>query len=163
MNESTDQLQAKYPFKKDPGVLIDNGKEAKACQISQERRQVKNNTHSQYVDQFKDMVSRNVVSEISQTEMLAYTGPINYITHHEVYKPGSLSTPVRLVSNSSFRNGSTNLNDVTVKGPNTLADLFNNLFKFRSYQVALVFDIIKAYNSIKTGMVEIHLQRFWFR
>ena len=90
------QLQAKYPFKRDPGVLIDNRKEAKACQISQERRQVKNNTHSQYVDQFKDMVSRNVVSKISQTEMSAYTGPINYITHHEVYKPGSLSTPVAL-------------------------------------------------------------------
>ena len=109
------------------------------------------------------MVSRNVVSEISQAEMSAYTGPINYITHHEVYKPGSLLTPVRLVSNSSFRNGSTNLNDVTVKGPNTLADLFNNLFKFRSYQVTLVFDITKAYNSIKTRMVERHLQRFWFR
>ena len=40
------QLQAKYPFKKDPGVLLDNGREAKACQISQERRQIKNGTHN---------------------------------------------------------------------------------------------------------------------
>ena len=31
--------------------------------------------------------------------------------------------------------------------------LTSNLFKFRSYQVALVFDITKAYNSIKTGLV----------
>ena len=66
LNEATSQLQAKYPFKKDPGVLIDNGKEAKACQVIQERRQIKNSTHSQYVEQFKNMVSRNVVSEISQ-------------------------------------------------------------------------------------------------
>ena len=106
---------------------------------------------------------RDVVSEISRAEISAYTGPINYITHHKVYKPGSLSTPVHLVSNSSFKNGSTNLNDITVKGPNTLADIYNNLFKFRSYQVALVFDITKAYNSIKTGLVERHLWRFWFR
>ena len=108
------------------------------------------------------MLNRGVVSEITQQEISAYTGPVNYITHHKVYMPSSLSTPVRLVSNSSFRNGSTNLNDITVKGPNTLADVYDNLFKFRSYQVALMFDITKAYNSIKTGLVEKHLRRFWF-
>ena len=42
-----DVLQAKYPFKKNSGVLIDNGKDAKACQISQERRQVHSRTHDQ--------------------------------------------------------------------------------------------------------------------
>ena len=109
------------------------------------------------------MLNHGVVTEISLSEISAYTGPVNYITHHKVYKPGSLSTPVRLVSNSSFRNGSTNLNDITVKGLNTLADIYNNLFKFRSYQVALVFNITKAYNSIKTGLMEKHLRRFWFR
>ena len=69
---------------------------------------------------------------------------------------------MRLVSNSSFKNRTTNLNNLTVKGPNTLADIFENLFKFRSYQIALVFDISKAYNSIRTGMVKKHLRRLWF-
>ena len=142
--------------------MIDNGREAKACQISQERRQINNGTHTQYVEQFKDMVSRKVVTEISPSEKAAYIGPVNYITHHEVYKPGSLSTPVCLVSNSSFKNGNTNLNDLCVKGPNTLADIFENLLKFCSYQVALIFDITKAYNSIRTGLVEKNLRRFWF-
>ena len=105
LNETSGYLQAKYPFKKDPAILIDNRKEAKGCQISQERCQLKNDTHSQYVKQFRDMVERNVVSKLTQAEMSAYNGPINYITHHEVYKPGSLSTPVCLVSNSSFKNG----------------------------------------------------------
>merc|ERR1712089_88188 len=59
--KESDQLHDKYPFKKDPGVLLDNGREAKACQISQERRQIKNGTHNQYMEKFKDMVSRNVV------------------------------------------------------------------------------------------------------
>ena len=45
LNDISGHLQAKYPFKKDPGVLIDNGKEAKACQISQEKCQVHNMTH----------------------------------------------------------------------------------------------------------------------
>ena len=108
-------------------------------------------------------MSRNVVSEISAKERAAYSGPVNFITHHEVYKPGSISTPIRLVSNSSFKNGKTNLNDICVKGPNNLADIFENILKFRSYQVALIFDITKAYNSIKTGIVEKNLKRFWFR
>merc|ERR1712030_80592 len=162
-NELSGHLQAKYPFKEDPGVLINNSKEAKACQVNQEKRQIKNAIHSKYVEQFADMLERGIVSEISQAEIDAYTGPVNFITHNEVYKPGSLSTPVRLVSNSSFKNGTTNLNDISVKGPNTLADIYNNLFKFRSYEIALIFDITKAYNSIKTGLVEKHLRRLWFR
>ena len=107
LDELSGHLQAKYPFKKDPVILTDNSKEAKACQVSQEKRQLRNNIHSQYVKQFTDMLDRGVVSEISQGEIAAYTGPVTYITHHEIYKPGSMSTPVRLVSNSSFKNGST--------------------------------------------------------
>ena len=80
------------------------------------------------MEQFKDMINCGEVSELTQQEISALTSPVDYITHHEVYKPSSLSTPVRLVSNSSFRNDSTNLNDITVKGPNTLADVYDNLF-----------------------------------
>ena len=36
LNELSGHLQAKYPVKKDPAVLIDNSQEAKACQIRQE-------------------------------------------------------------------------------------------------------------------------------
>ena len=75
----------------------------------------------------------------------------------------SATTPVRLVSNSSFANGSTTLNDLLVKGPNTLNCLFTNLVRFRGYEIALVGDISKAYNSIKTGEVERHVRRYWFR
>ena len=71
MNGSLGCLQAKYPFKKDPAILVNNGKEAKSCKISQERWQLKNDKHSQYVKQFRDMVERDVVSEISLAEISA--------------------------------------------------------------------------------------------
>ena len=103
------------------------------------------------------MFKQEVLKEITKEEKKIYDVPVNYITHHKVYKPGPLWTPVHLVSNSFLKNGSTNLNILTVKCPNTLADIFNNLFKFRS-EIALVFDISKAYNSIKTGLVEKHLR-----
>ena len=89
-------------------------------------------------------------------------GPVNWITHHDVLKD-STTTPIRLVSNSSFPNGSTALNDLLVKGPNTLNCLLKNLVRFRGYEVSLVSDISKSYNSIKTGEVERHVRRYWFR
>ena len=75
----------------------------------------------------------------------------------------SALTPVRLVSNSSFRNGHTSLNGCLAKGPNTLNDLFDNMVKFRAYEVAVAGDISKAYNSLYTGLVERHTKRFWMR
>ena len=50
-----------------------------------------------------------------------------------------------------------------VKGPNTLNDIYNNLVKFRSYQVGLMYDLTKAYNSMQTDEVERHCRRFWMR
>ena len=57
LNEASGHLQAKYPFKMDSAVLINNGKDAKACQVSQEQCQIRNKTHTQYVEQFVDMLS----------------------------------------------------------------------------------------------------------
>ena len=45
-DKSVGHLRAKYPFKADSAILIDNGKEALACQKSQEKRQIKNNKNN---------------------------------------------------------------------------------------------------------------------
>ena len=110
----------------------------------------------------QDMLDKNIVSEISRLELKEWNVPVNWNIYHDVLKD-STTTPIRLVSNSSFPNGSTALNDLLVKGPNTLNCLFTNLVRFRGYEVALVGDISKAYNSIKTGEVERHVRRYWFR
>ena len=84
------------------------------------------------------------ITEITKEEIKICKGPVNYITHHKVYWPGSLSTPIHVEFNSSFNNWNTSLNKITIKGPNMLAEIFNNLIKFKSYQLALVFDITKV-------------------
>ena len=72
LDEASGHLQAKYRFKKDPGLLINNRKDAKAYQVSQERRQIRNKTHTQYVEQFMDMLNRGVVSKISVRNLRIY-------------------------------------------------------------------------------------------
>ena len=41
------------------------------------------------------------------------------------------------------------LNKCLIKGPNTLADLYENLIKFRGYEQGIMYDFTKVYNSIK--------------
>ena len=53
--------------------------------------------------------------------MKAYQGPVNYVDHHPVHNPGSLSTPYRVVVNSSLDNNNQGIsvNDMWPKGPNS--------------------------------------------
>ena len=85
--------------------MVDNWNNALACQERQEHKQLKSGTHAKYVEQFKDMLACGVISAISLEELKTYQGPVNYITHQEVFKSSAM-TPVRVVSNSSFGNGS---------------------------------------------------------
>ena len=141
---SVGKLLAKYPWSQDPKILQDNGAQALAFQCKLEARQRKEGTFLQYAKCFQDMIDKHVVSEISPQELEAWPGPVNWNTHHNVLKD-SATTPVRLVSNSSFPNGSTAFNELLVKGPKKLIAFFN-IIRFRGYHVALVGDISKAYN-----------------
>ena len=55
--------------------------------------------------------------------------------------------------------GTTALNRLLVKDPNTLNCLYNNLIKFRN-KIGLVGGVSKAYNSIKTCYIEKHTRRY---
>ena len=43
---------------------------------------------------------------------------MRYVSHHEVFKEESASTPVRIVLNSSLRFHGLSLNAILMKGPN---------------------------------------------
>ena len=90
-------------------------------------------------------------------------GPIHYISHHEVLKPDSKSTPVRIVFNSSARYMNHSLNDYWAKGPHLLNDLLGILIRFRENRIALIGDIKKMYHTVKTKTIEQHTHRFLWR
>ena len=124
----------RYPFIKDPYLLQDNRfsmiKRSESLEKSLKRRNMK----EAYDEEFKKFIERGVISEVSNEELESYSGPRNYISHHGVLQPWKVTTPLRIVSNSSQENNGSSLNDTLPKGPNCLCDLHKLLIKFRTYE-----------------------------
>ena len=156
--------EAAYPWIKDPANLPDNRHVAFATLRALERRLERDPTKAQVYDaQMKDMIDRGVARVIPKEEMASYKGPIHYIAHHEVLKPDSKSTPVRIVFNSSANYKGHILNDYWAKGPDMMNSLLGVLLRFRENEVALVGDIRKMYHSVFTTLKDQHCHRFLWR
>ncbi|XP_033730738.1 uncharacterized protein LOC117320185 [Pecten maximus] len=156
---------ASYPWIRDPGVLPNNFVAAKARMVSTERRLLRIGADyaKLYHDQIRDMVKRKVARKLSEREIDEYDGPVHYLPHHEVLKPDSRSTPLRIVFNSSASFMGHSLNDYWAKGPNIVNDLMSVLIRFREGQVGMAGDISKMYNSVKMSESDQHTHRFLWR
>ena len=143
---------AEYPFIKDPSVLQDNFEQVKKRALSVEKRLVRVGEMESYNKQLEDFIARGAVSIISEEERKAYKGPVNYVDHHPVHNPGSLSTPYRVVINSSLDNNNQGIsvNDMWPKGPNSLTPLITCVVHWRSSKRVVLYDLSKCYQRMLT-------------
>ena len=144
-----------YPWIRDPADLPNNRRAAFGMLMSTEKRLTRNADHAKvYQEQIQDMVNRGVARKLTKSELDTYKGPIHYVSHHEVLKPDSKSTPVRIVFNSSANYMGHVLNEYWAKGPDLLNSLLGVLIRFREHEVALIGDVKKMYHSVKTTPTE---------
>ena len=159
-----DHWIAKYPWRRNPSDLPDNRSFAVTMLKSLERRLLKNPDHAKvYQLQIEDMISRDVARKLTRRQAEEYNGPIYYISHHEVVKPGNVSTPCRIVFNSSAKFSNHILNDYWVKGPDLINSLLGILIRFREGKVAITGDIKKMYHSVRIAELDQHTHRFLWR
>ena len=151
-----------YPFLRDPACLPYNRKNVVRVAEKVEQGLVKDGLHAVYCDQIRQFLERGVAVKLSQEEMASWTGPAQYITHHAVLKD-SVTTPVRVVTNSSFGNGGSSLNACLASGPNSLNPMLDVMLRFRCWLIAFQIDLAKAYNTLRTWLLERHLRRFVWR
>ena len=157
---ATKKWTTKYPLKCDPSVLQNNKEQVAVMAEKLEKRKSNNPVLKQNIDeQVEDFITRGVLEEITLEEEESYKGPVHYITFHVVENPGSASTPYRLVINSSLKFKGLSLNDILMKGPNALQNLFGVQLRFRTHLYALCCDLSKMYHSVHTTEVEKHLRR----
>ena len=131
---------------------------------STEKRLLKNEIHaSEYCNQMKEMLDDKVARRLSKKEMELYNGPVHYISHHEVIKRDSISTPCRIVFNASANYKGHILNEYWAKGPDLIVNLLGLLLRFREKKVGLVGDIKRMYHTVKMAVHDQHVHRFLWR
>ena len=140
-------IVAEYPIIKDPNVLTDNRKQAISIQMGIEKSLKKSGQTDAYNEEFRKMIAQRCMREIPHDELDEWKGGINYISHHCVLKPGSTTTPLQIVSNSSLSNNNSrhSYNSILAKGPNSIMPLLRVLMAFRSYERIVCWDLHKAY------------------
>ena len=159
-----DKWTAKYPWIRHPKELPNNYTAAFAMLKSTERRLKKNANHMElYKQQIQDMLDRGVAMKILRDELQSYEGPVYYLSHHEVLKPDSISTPCRIVFNSSAKFAGHVLNDYWAKGPDLMNNLLGILIRFRENSVAIAGDIRKMYHTVNISELDQQTHRFLWR
>ena len=154
-----------YPWLKDPNDLPNNFSSAFARLRSTEKRLLLlgSDYYIKYDSQIIDMINRGVAEKLDQNLINTYEGPIHYLPHHEIHKPSSLSTPLRIVFNSSSSFAGHILNDYYAKGPDVLNNMLGVLLRFRLGHIGVSGDIKKMYNAIHTSVIDQHTHRFLWR
>ena len=85
-----------------------------------------------YNEEFGKMIARGCMRDIPHDELDKWKGGINYVSYHGVLKPGSMTTPLRIVSNSPLSNNNSghSYNLILAKGPNSIMPLLRVLPAF---------------------------------
>ena len=145
-----------YPFIKDPIVFLkskwngetDNYRLALQVLNSQRRKSadVKSgliNFHNEILGlgfaMKLDDLPKEMIDQIFNAELR------HYFIWRSIAKPGSLSTPYRVVVDAT----QTFFNDCLAKGINCLSSLFHIIITWRSYLHTFTFDVSKMFNSVK--------------
>ncbi|XP_067939577.1 uncharacterized protein [Watersipora subatra] len=156
----------KYPWLIDPKLLPDNYRAVFATLRSTEKSLLKRGEQWKqiYCEQIQDMLDRCVARKLSDKELEEWNGPVFYISHLAVENPKSMSTPVRIVFNSSQTFEGQSLNEALAKGPdNYISSLLGILIRWREGKSVLIGDVRKMFNSIHIGITEQHCHRFLWR
>lgn len=155
---------AKYPWTEDLTSLPNNRKAVEATFLRTEKQLTKEpEWRLAYASQVHEMVNRKAAVKLSKEVLHSWTGPVWYISHLIALNPHSISTPVRLVWNSSQKYKGLSLNDMLIKGPDVLNPIRAVLLRFRAGVFAALGDIQKMYNSVWLEEKEVHLHRFLWR
>ncbi len=162
-NEIEKQWIARYPLIEDPEEVAGTYNGAKKCLQSLEKRLEKAGLQKEYEGQINDFLSRNVIAKMTREE-IANEKQAYFVPHNFVEKPGA-TTPLRIVTNSSFKSPKTqkSMNDILVKGPSSLNNLYHILLRFRSYEVGMTGDVNKMYHSVAICQEQLFWRRLLWR
>lgn len=155
---------SKYPWIEDPTSLPNNRSAEEATFLRTEKQLRKDpEWQAAFTAQMHEMVARRAARKLTKESNDSWKGPVWYVSHLIAPNPRSLTTPIRIVWNSSQKFKGLSMNDLLLKGPDVLNPIRAVLLRFRRGVFAALGDIKKMYNSVWLENREMHLHRFLWR
>ena len=109
-----------------------------------------------------DQIKRGIVEVVEDPDDTPEM--IHYLPHHAVIHQDKKTTKVRIVYDASARSSGPSLNDCLHAGPKFNQRILEILLRFRSYSIALVADIEKAFLMISMSPKDRDVLRFlWLK
>lgn len=140
---------ARYPWIEDPASLPNNKSAVEATFLRTERQLEREpEWKAAYTAQVHEMVERCAAMEVTEEMRGNWKGPVWYVSHLLMPNLHSVTTPVRLVWNSSQKFKGLSMNDLLLKVPDVLNPIRAILLRFRRGVYAAFGDIKKMYNSL---------------
>uniref|UniRef100_A0A914UQF9 Peptidase aspartic putative domain-containing protein n=1 Tax=Plectus sambesii TaxID=2011161 RepID=A0A914UQF9_9BILA len=100
----------------------------------------------------QEQLIKGVIEPVENIE--EHGGLVHYLPHHPVLTPDKATTKMRIVYDASAKakRGAKSLNDCLYRGPLLTSDLCGMLLRFRTYNIAIVADVEKAF--LQLGLEE---------
>ena len=155
------RYEASLPFKKKHSLIYDN---YNLCEklLMKLYSCLKGSPEllKQYIDIFTAQMELGIVEEVKSRGI---KGEVHYLPYHSVIRDDKTTTKVRIVFDASSKETGPSLNECLHKGPQTTPLIFNILLRFRTFKIALVADIEKAFLQIAINEKDRDSLRFlWF-
>lgn len=110
-----------------------------------------------------EQLEDGIIEEVEEVSM-ADGQHVNYLPHHAVVRHDKETTKVRIVYDASARSEGISLNDCLHVGTKFNRKIFDILVRFRTYKVALIGDIERAFLMVSVAKCDRDALRFlWVR
>jgi len=139
-------------------VVPNNRRVAEQRLISATRRLEEKGQFNAYNEIFESWLAEGIIELDVQVEKEI---PCHFLPHRPVFKPESLTTPVRPVFDASNKTKRTpSLNECLHKGPNQLELIPSVMMRFRENQIGVIADIRKAFQMIEVNKEDRNFLKF---
>ena len=161
INFNGTQYEIKLPFREEHPLLPDNHVGAvKRLSSLVTRLKANPDLLQEYDNIIQDQVKSGVVEPAN--DILVPVGSVHYLPHRAVIREDKNTTKVRVVYDASAKGSGPSLNDCLHTGPSLNTLIFDILVRFRTYKVAMIADIEKAFLNISISPEHRDYLRFFW-
>ncbi|CAB4019970.1 PREDICTED: uncharacterized protein LOC107346460 [Paramuricea clavata] len=113
----------------------------------------------EYGNVIKDQLQKGIVERVNESEACEI-GKVHYLPHHAVIRRDKETTRLRVVYDASSKSNGISLNSCLYTGPSLSQNILDILIRFRSFKVAMISDIEKAFLMVSIAEVDRNVLRF---